>query len=114
MLDWLADNLALIRDYPERIAYVHLKQVDPAIRARVREERLGFAPAVRLGVMVEPPLGEPAMPDLIAGLAGLGRELYCIVEQDMYPCEPDRPLPIASRTRAYFASCGLETGPTDR
>ena len=24
-----------------------------------REERLGFAPAVRLGVMVEPPLGEP-------------------------------------------------------
>jgi inosose dehydratase len=109
-----ADNLALIRDYPERIAYVHLKQVDPAIRARVREERLGFAPAVRLGVMVEPPLGEPAMPDLIAGLAGLDRELYCIVEQDMYPCEPDRPLPIASRTRAYFASCGLETGPTDR
>ena len=41
-----ADNLRLIRDYPERIGYVHLKQVDPAVRARVSEERLGFAPAV--------------------------------------------------------------------
>ena len=100
----------LIRDYPERIAYVHLKQVDPAIRARVREERLGFAPAVRLGVMVEPPLGEPDMPSLIAALAALDRELYCIVEQDMYPCEPDRPLPIAKRTQTYLATCGLETG----
>ena len=105
-----ADNLKLIRDYPERIAYVHLKQVDPAIRARVREEDLGFAPAVRLGVMVEPPLGEPDMPSLLAALAALDRELYCIVEQDMYPCEPDRPLPIAMRTWEYFATCGLETG----
>ena len=24
-----ADNLGIIRDYPERIRYVHLKQVDP-------------------------------------------------------------------------------------
>jgi inosose dehydratase len=106
-----ADNLTLIRDHPERIAYVHLKQVDPAIRARVRDEQLGFAPAVRLGVMVEPPLGEPDMPALLAALARLDRELYCIVEQDMYPCEPDRPLPIATRTRAYFADQGLQVAP---
>jgi inosose dehydratase len=105
-----ADNLALIRDYPERIAYVHLKQVDVAIRARVVDEQLGFAPAVRLGVMVEPPLGVPDMPPLLEALGSLGRELYCIVEQDMYPCEPDRPLPIATRTRQYYGSCGLGAG----
>jgi len=105
-----ADNMQLIRDYAERIAYVHLKQVDTALRARVREEKLGFAPAVRLGVMVEPPLGEPDMPPLLAALAGLDRELYCIVEQDMYPCEPERPLPIARRTREYYATCGVATG----
>jgi inosose dehydratase len=105
-----ADNLKLIRDYPDRIRYVHLKQVDPAIRARVRDERLGFAPAVRLGAMVEPPLGEPAMPEVLAALAALDRDLFCIVEQDMYPCEPDRPLPIAIRTREYFATCGLGAG----
>jgi inosose dehydratase len=105
-----ADNLKLIADYPSRIAYVHLKQVDTAIRARAREERLGFAPAVRLGVMTEPPLGEPDMPRLLEALAGLGRELYCIVEQDMYPCAFDAPLPIATRTRQYFATCGLGAG----
>jgi inosose dehydratase len=105
-----ADNLKLIRDYADRIAYVHLKQVDPAVRARVEEQKLGFAPAVRLGAMVEPPLGEPDMPSLLAALAALDRELFCIVEQDMYPCEPDRPLPIAIRTREYFARCGLGAG----
>jgi inosose dehydratase len=105
-----ADNLKLIRDYPDRIAYVHLKQVDTAIRARVREQQLGFAPAVRLGVMVEPPLGEPDMPPVLEALGALDRELYCIVEQDMYPCEPERPLPVAQRTYAYFRDRGLETG----
>ncbi len=102
-----ADDLKLVRDYPDRIGYVHLKQVDPAILARIRDEGLGFAPAVRLGAMVEPPLGVPDMPPLLAALAALDRELYCIVEQDMYPCDFDRPLPIARRTYEYFRSCGL-------
>lgn len=105
-----ADNLKIIRDYPDRVQYVHLKQVDPAIRARVAEEKLGFAPAVRLGAMVEPPLGEPDMPSLLEALAGLDRDLFCIVEQDMYPCDFDRPLPIAIRTQQYFRTCGLGAG----
>ena len=105
-----ADNLKLIADYPDRVQYVHLKQVDPAIQARVREEKLGFAPAVRLGAMVEPPLGEPDMPSLLAALGALDRDLYCIVEQDMYPCDFDKPLPIAVRTQQYFKACGLTAG----
>jgi inosose dehydratase len=105
-----ADNLKLIADYPDRVQYVHLKQVDTAIRARVREEKLGFAPAVRLGAMVEPPLGEPDMVTLLAALGALDRDLYCIVEQDMYPCDFDAPLPIAVRTQQYFKGCGLTAG----
>lgn len=105
-----ADNLAIIDQFPERIGYVHLKQVDRAIRQRVLDENLGFAPAVRLGAMVEPPLGEPDMPSLLAALDALDRELYCIVEQDMYPCDPGKPFPIAKRTQVYFASCGLGAG----
>jgi inosose dehydratase len=105
-----ADNLKIIADYPDRVQYIHLKQVDTAIRARVREEKLGFAPAVRLGAMVEPPLGEPDMPSLLAALAGLDRDLFCIVEQDMYPCDFDRPFPIAVRTQEYFKTCGLGAG----
>ncbi len=103
-----ADNLGLVRDYPDRIRYVHLKQVDRAILARVRDEGLGFAPAVRLGGMVEPPLGEPDMPSLVAALGALDRDLFCIVEQDMYPCDFEKPLPIARRTCEYLRSCGLQ------
>lgn len=100
----------IIAEFPERIRYVHLKQVDPAVRARAHREKLGFGPAVALGVMTEPPLGEPEMPPVLDALEGLGRDLYCIVEQDLYPCEPARPFPIAQRTREYFASCGLGNG----
>ncbi len=103
-----ADNLKVIAEHPDRVTYVHLKQVAPAVMARVREEKLGFAPAVRLGAMVEPPLGEPDMPTLLAALAALDRDLFCIVEQDMYPCDFDKPLPIARRTYSYLESCGMK------
>jgi len=102
-----ADSLAIIRDYPDRIRYVHLKQVDRAIRRRVVDERLGFAPAVRLGVMVEPPDGDPPMEPVLEALDALGRDLFCIVEQDMYPCEAGVPFPIARRTREYFERVGV-------
>lgn len=101
------DNLAIIRRFPERIGYVHLKQVDPAIRKRVEDEGMTFAPACMAGVMTEPPLGVPEMEPLIAELSALNVPLFTIVEQDMYPCPPDQPLPIATRTRAYLNGCGL-------
>lgn len=100
------DNLDLIRKYPERIGYLHLKQVDPAIVAQVEAEDLSFPEAVRRGVMVEPPKGEPPMEPVLQAAGDLGRDLYAIVEQDMYPCEPDVPLPIARRTHTYLAGCG--------
>ena len=100
------DNLELIRKYPERIGYLHLKQVDPEIVAQMEAEDLSFPEAVRRGVMVEPPKGEPPMEPVLEAAGGLGRDLYAIVEQDMYPCEPDVPLPIARRTLTYLTSCG--------
>lgn len=101
------DNLALIGRYPERVGYVHIKQVDPSILRRVRQEGLSFAQAVALGAMCEPPRGVPEMEPLLAALAGLDADLFAIVEQDLYPCGPDVPLPIATRTRRYLGSCGL-------
>jgi inosose dehydratase len=106
------DNVAIIKGHPQRIGYVHLKQVDPAIVDRVHREGKSFAEAVQLGAMVEPPHGVPAMEPVIDALANLDAPLFAIVEQDMYPVEPDVPLPIATRTRRYFNSCGL--GPTPR
>lgn len=101
------DNLAIIEKVPDRIGYLHLKQVDPEIRAKVAAEDLPFGEAVKLGAMTEPPRGIPAMPPLLAAVAKLGIDVFAIVEQDMYPCEADAPLPIAQRTRSYLGSCGV-------
>ena len=106
------NNVEIVQRFPERITYVHLKQVDPVVRERVRAENLPLSEAVKLGVMVEPPYGEPPMPPLLDALAQLERDVYCVIEQDLYPVEPDVPLPIAARTAGYFVSCGL--GPTRR
>lgn len=106
------DNLELIRKYPDRIGYLHLKQVDPAIIDRVEAEDLPFPDAVRLGAMIEPPLGVPDLGEILAAVARVGREagrdLFGIVEQDLYPCSPDLPLPIAQRTHTYLKDCGVD------
>ena len=101
------NNVEIVQRYPDRITYVHLKQVDPAVREYVRQANLPLSEAVKLGAMVEPPHGEPVMPPLLDALSGLRREIFCVIEQDLYPVEPDIPLPIAARTAGYFAACGL-------
>jgi inosose dehydratase len=105
------DNLTIIQRFPERIGYVHLKQVNPAVVDQVQADSLCFAEAVRKGVMIEPPMGEPAMPPVLEALAAVDADLFAIVEQDLYPCSPDVPLPIATRTRRYLEQCGLGARP---
>ncbi|MEV6953187.1 sugar phosphate isomerase/epimerase [Streptomyces sp. NPDC051183] len=100
------DSVEAVETFAERIGYLHLKQVDPRILADVVAGQVPFGPAVARGVMCEPPAGVPALEPVLAAAQRLGVELFAIVEQDMYPCPPDRPLPIARRTRAYLRSCG--------
>ncbi|MEU2181974.1 sugar phosphate isomerase/epimerase family protein [Streptomyces thermolilacinus] len=100
------DSVKLIETYGERLGYLHLKQVDPDVLAEVVADGVPFGPAVRRGVMCEPPNGVPALEPVLAAAQGLGVDLFAIVEQDMYPCPPDRPLPVAVRTRRFLRSCG--------
>ena len=102
-----ADNREIIDRFPERVQYVHLKQVDPTVLAQVQANDLCFAEAVRLGVMCEPPGGVPEMGSLIGALRGLDADLFAMVELNLYPCHPDVPLPIARRTQKYYESIGV-------
>ena len=103
--------------FPDRIGYVHLKQMDPEVRRRVpRRAALASAEAVALGVMVEPPSGVPAMPPLLDALAEIDTDLFAVVEQDLYPVEPTSrcrsgPGPRATSEAAASAPCGA--GRTD-
>jgi inosose dehydratase len=101
------DNLDLIRRYPERIGYLHLKQVDPAVIDEVLEKDVTWPDAVRMNAFVEPPHGVPAYPPLFEAVEEHGLDVFAIVEQDMYPCPPDQPFPIAQRTHKHIASCQM-------
>jgi inosose dehydratase len=101
------DNREIVSRHPDRISYIHLKQVNPAVAAKARADRVGFYEAVQRGAMVEPPLGAPDMKPLLDDLAKLHRDLRLIIEQDMYPAKPGDAKAIATRTRHYFSSIGL-------
>ena len=101
------DTVDLIKTYPDRIGIVHIKQMDPEVVQRVRAEDLSFGEAVSLGVCVTPDGGQPKVGAVIDALAELDKELYVIVEQDLYPCAPDLPLRLAVETRKVLAENNL-------
>jgi inosose dehydratase len=102
------DNVRLIQKYPDRLGFVHIKGVDPAVLVTVDAEDLSFGAAVKRGVMAEPPNAEPKIEPIVDALRGLdAEEMFVIVEQDLYPCEFDVPKPIAQRTYDYLRSVGI-------
>ena len=100
------DNLAIIQRAPDRIGYLHLKQVDPEVG-----QGRGRGSTVRRGRQARRDDRTSARHTGHATAAGrsgkLGIDVFAIVEQDMYPCDVDTPLPIAQRTRRYLGSCGI-------
>lgn len=102
-----ADNIDLIKTYPERISYVHIKAMDPVLVKQAHDDDWPFVAAVHKGCSVAPPAGEPDMPSVIEALADLGKPLYVICEQDMYGCDPSYPKPNAMKTREFLARHGL-------
>ena len=98
------DNLALINAYPERIGYLHLKQVDTTLLFDVLKNDVPFAEAVTQDIMCEPgtPGGVPELGPIIERVAQIDPDIFGIVEQDMYGCSVDRPFPIAKRTREHI------------
>ncbi|MCV2395036.1 sugar phosphate isomerase/epimerase [Actinotalea sp. M2MS4P-6] len=101
------DPIEMIKKYPERIAYVHIKAFDEDITKQAHDEDWPFVKAVAAGASVRPPAGAPDMQELVDALADLDKDMYVVCEQDLYPCDPRLPLPNAVMTRQYLASVGL-------
>lgn len=101
------DPVELVKKYPERITYVHIKAFDEAITREAHEKDWPFGEAVAKGASVRPPAGLPEMHAFVEALADLDKDIYCICEQDCYPCPTDFPKPNAILMREYLADCGL-------
>jgi inosose dehydratase len=103
-----ADNGEIIGKFPDRIGYVHIKQMDPAVVERAERENLAFGQAVAMGASCEPPKGLPDVPSVVDALRALDApELFVVVEQDMYPVDFDVPMPVAQRTYDYLRGLGV-------
>jgi inosose dehydratase len=101
------DPVAFLRQYHDRITYLHVKSVDADVSERVRQEGIPFAQAVAMGVFVEPSEGVIDFQAVRDALEEFDYEGFAIVEQDMYPAEFAKPLPIARRTREYLVKIGI-------
>lgn len=101
------DPIEICKNYPERVTYVHIKAFDADITKQAHDEDWPFGEAVAKGASVCPPAGLPEMHAFVEALADLGKEIYCICEQDCYPCDPSFPKQNAINMRHYLAECGL-------
>jgi inosose dehydratase len=100
------DPVAFVRRHPSEISYLHLKSVDGELSRTVRDTGIPFAQAVADGVFVEPSEGIVDFRALRDAIDEIGYEGFATIEQDMYPTDFDRPLPIALRTREYLSGIG--------
>ncbi len=100
------DPVAFLRKWGHRVEYLHLKNVEPTISAKVQREGIPMAEATGMGVWVEPGEGIVDFDEFLKAIIEVDFSGYAVVEQDMYPVPFDKPLPIARRTLAWLDEHG--------
>lgn len=76
------DPLQLAMEVPDRIAHVHLKDVDVALAARVQAGELTYTEAVRAGMYTPLGQGDIDIAKIVTTLRGNGFDGWFVMEQD--------------------------------
>jgi inosose dehydratase len=76
------DPVAFVRDHPDRVAHVHLKDVDAAVAARYRAGELTLMGATQAGLFRPLGQGDASISDVLAELDANGYERWLVLEQD--------------------------------
>ncbi len=103
------EPVSFMRKWGHRVDYLHLKNVEPNIIRRVRDEDIPMARATKMGVFVEPGDGEVDFDDFLRAIVDVDFSGLAVVEQDMYPVPFDKPLPIARRWLQWLTDHGYTT-----
>ncbi len=101
------DPLAFMRRHIGRISYIHLKDIDPAVKADAVANRTGFYDACAQGIFCRLGLGDvdfPAVRDLLLDNEFEG---WCTVEQDCDPHGRTSPLHDSVHNGSYLKSIGF-------
>lgn len=105
------DLVAALDRFKERIWYIHLKDIEPRVARRSREEGWDYFTGVRHGVYCELGKGCVDFPALLRWLARRDYKGYVLVEQDILP-GMGTPKESAARNREYLRS--IEANFTER
>jgi inosose dehydratase len=101
------DALDCVREYGERVRYLHLKDCDPEIHQHCIDHKLSYFEATKAGVFCELGKGTVDFPAIIAEMGKLRYDGWAIVEQDVLVDDLDAPKRSSQRNRDYLHSFGL-------
>lgn len=102
------EPISFYKKHADRIPYIHIKDCDLAVKAKMDAEQWSFAKAVTEDIMVEPGKGSIDFAAFRKALDEMGYDGWVVVEQDLFPVKSfDLPLPIAQRGRENLRKAGF-------
>jgi inosose dehydratase len=101
------DPVAFMRRHIGRISYMHFKDIDPGVKARVIAEGTGFYDACGQGIFCNLGAGDVDFPAVRRVLLDAGFDGWCTVEQDCDPRLDVRPAEDARRNLDYLTAIGF-------
>jgi inosose dehydratase len=97
------DVIEALKQFRERVWYIHFKDCDPGVARRARSENWDYFEAMRRGVFCELGAGCVDFPSVLRWLKETGYNGYVLVEQDILP-GMGTPKASAQRSREYLRS----------
>ncbi|MDZ4769839.1 MAG: TIM barrel protein [Chloroflexota bacterium] len=101
------DALDAVREFGDRITYLHLKDHNPTVAARCSEANSDYFQAVMAGVFCPLGEGDVDFPGVIGAMRANLYDGWAIVEQDILTDDLDAPKRYATANRAYLLRIGL-------
>lgn len=101
------DPVAFMKRHMGRISYMHFKDVDPVVKARVLANGTGFYDACAEGIFCKLGQGDVNFPAVRQVLLDHGFEGWCTVEQDCDPAGRTSPLEDNTFNGKYLKSIGF-------
>jgi len=93
------DTQELLQRYGNRVAYVHIKDVDRTVLARARAEQWHFHTALKHYIFAPLGQGSVGIPEVITALRDNGYDGWFVIEQDTTPNDPTQ---TARANRQYL------------
>lgn len=102
------EPISFYQKHAARIPFIHIKDCDLAVKAKMDKEQWSFAKAVIEDIMVEPGKGSIDFKKFHQVLVEKGYNGWVIVEQDLFPVKSfDLPLKIARNARENLRKAGF-------